>query len=100
MYKPDFFERLKNGKEALDGVRDVQDWLTKARRLESKPTALSNNLASQDTVSVVGGWSKNDVALELGAVLKAREQLGWQLNCPLCVGTDEIGSEVCSSIVS
>jgi len=39
-------------------VRDVQDWLTK------------------EHVPVAGGWTRDSIALELGAVLKAREQSG------------------------
>ncbi|KAI0916087.1 hypothetical protein AcV7_007186 [Taiwanofungus camphoratus] len=57
-YKPDFFDALRSEREAEDGVRDVQAWL-------------QCNVEWR-----AGGWNRRDIALELGAVLKARELTG------------------------
>ncbi|KZT63178.1 P-loop containing nucleoside triphosphate hydrolase protein [Daedalea quercina L-15889] len=57
-YKPVFFENLQRERDAEDGLRDVQDWLLR------------------DVEFGAGAWSRRDVALELGGVLKARDLLG------------------------
>ncbi|KAF8880655.1 Rad17 cell cycle checkpoint protein-domain-containing protein [Infundibulicybe gibba] len=61
-YKPEFFNTLRRGREAADGVADAQQWVL------------------QDTTSPVsvyrGGWSQAQVALELGGVLKAYDASG------------------------
>ncbi|TFY52729.1 hypothetical protein EVJ58_g9851 [Rhodofomes roseus] len=57
-YKPVFFEKLQHEREAEDGLRDAQDWLLHNSELGA------------------GGWSRRDVALEVGGVLRARDVAG------------------------
>jgi len=57
-YKPQFFDILRKGHEAEDGIRDVYDWLRK------------------DEACLAGGWTRQNIALYSGAVLKARDQNG------------------------
>jgi cell cycle checkpoint protein len=56
--KPDFFENLNAEKDAWAGVMDVRRWLIE--------TSINDGWR-------VGGWSRNDVAQEVGGVLKARD---------------------------
>ncbi|CAL1710781.1 unnamed protein product [Somion occarium] len=55
-FKPEFFDVLKRTRDCDDGVRDVHQWLRR------------------DEYGNAGGWTQTKVVLELGAVLKAREQ--------------------------
>ncbi|GBE84471.1 P-loop containing nucleoside triphosphate hydrolase protein [Sparassis crispa] len=57
-YKPAFFEVLHRERAAEDSVRDVQAWLRRHEEWRA------------------GGWSRLNVALELGGVLGAREHAG------------------------
>ncbi|KAI8970634.1 Rad17-domain-containing protein [Trametes punicea] len=56
-FKPAFFEALRKQGEAEDGVCDVQRWLQQSSDL------------------LVSGWSRRDVALGVGTVLRARDHL-------------------------
>ncbi|KDR70220.1 hypothetical protein GALMADRAFT_255090 [Galerina marginata CBS 339.88] len=60
-FKPEFFSFLQKEKDAWDGVRATQDWLA-----ESEIRRDSSGWRT-------GGWTKNDVVLELGGVLKAQD---------------------------
>jgi cell cycle checkpoint protein len=61
-FKPEFFEVLKREREGADGVGDVRRWLS--------------DVGVGDGVGVgVGGWSRAEVAMELGGVLKMRDRL-------------------------
>ncbi|CCM03469.1 uncharacterized protein FIBRA_05602 [Fibroporia radiculosa] len=57
-YKPAFFQALQREHEAEDGVRDVQEWLRR------------------DIDEGAGTWSRREIALELGAVLRMRDFAG------------------------
>ncbi|PCH37104.1 Rad17-domain-containing protein [Wolfiporia cocos MD-104 SS10] len=59
-FKPAFFEALQHERQAEDGIRDVQEWLLKREEFLAR------------------SWSRQDIALELGAVLKARDAVGIQ----------------------
>ncbi|KAI0079145.1 Rad17-domain-containing protein [Panus rudis PR-1116 ss-1] len=61
-YKPEFFDVQNRIKQCEDGVRDVHEWLRK------------------DEHGSLGGWTRRNVALEVGAVLKARQQRASQTN--------------------
>ncbi|KAG6829943.1 hypothetical protein H0H92_002847 [Tricholoma furcatifolium] len=58
--KPVFFECLQKEKDAWEGVRDARGW------------ALGDGVPGQ--VESRSGWSLSQVAVELGGVLKARDQ--------------------------
>lgn len=58
-FKPEFFDVLKKEKDAMDGVRDVREWLVEK---------------SEGSDMNVGGWNRLDIALEMGGVLKARDR--------------------------
>ncbi|KAF9481743.1 Rad17-domain-containing protein [Pholiota conissans] len=60
-YKPEFFSFLQKEKDAWDGVRNVRDWIAE------------KEIVDDECGWRAGGWTKNDVILELGGVLKARE---------------------------
>ncbi|KAK7689412.1 hypothetical protein QCA50_007204 [Cerrena zonata] len=55
-YKPEFFDVLKRSRDCEDGIRDTHQWIRK------------------DEYGRAGGWTPSKVALELGAVVKARSQ--------------------------
>jgi len=57
-YKPEIFDVMKTEREVGDGIVDVHDWLRR------------------DEFGCAGGWTRQDIALELGAVLKARDMSG------------------------
>ncbi|KAH9923879.1 Rad17 cell cycle checkpoint protein-domain-containing protein, partial [Fomitopsis serialis] len=61
-YKPVFFETLQRERDAEDGLRDVQDWLLRDAELGA------------------GAWSRRNIALEIGGVLKARDLAGRRPN--------------------
>ncbi|KZT02770.1 P-loop containing nucleoside triphosphate hydrolase protein [Laetiporus sulphureus 93-53] len=61
-YKPLFFDALQHEREAEDGVRDVQAWLQLNEEWQAE------------------GWSRRNVALELGAILKVRDTAGVSLS--------------------
>ncbi|KAF9043051.1 Rad17 cell cycle checkpoint protein-domain-containing protein [Panaeolus papilionaceus] len=60
-YKPEFFACLQKEKGAWEGVRSTREWL------------LEGATSTEDSGWRVGGWSTNEVILELGGVLKARD---------------------------
>ncbi|KIM86641.1 hypothetical protein PILCRDRAFT_64773, partial [Piloderma croceum F 1598] len=61
-FKPEFFEVLKREREAGDGIEDVRRWL---------------GGGEVDLGMEVGrGWSRAEVAIELGGWLKAKDRLG------------------------
>ncbi|KAF8650709.1 hypothetical protein AX16_005082 [Volvariella volvacea WC 439] len=60
--KPDFFEVLNSEKQAWDSIRDTQSWLVGQK--------------VQGNTWSVGGWNRQDVAVELGGVLKALDSCG------------------------
>ncbi|KAH8096805.1 Rad17 cell cycle checkpoint protein-domain-containing protein [Cristinia sonorae] len=57
-YKPEFFDVMKTEREIADSIIDVHDWL------------------QRDEHGGAGGWSRQNIALELGGVLKARDMIG------------------------
>ncbi|KAF9043827.1 Rad17-domain-containing protein [Hymenopellis radicata] len=64
IYKPDFFENLNKEKDAWASVLDVRRWL------------VEKTTADPDGGWRAGAWSRNDIAMEVGGVLKARDALG------------------------
>ncbi len=64
IYKPDFFDNLNKEKDAWASVLDVRRWL------------VEKTTADPDGGWRVGAWSRNDIAMEVGGVLKARDALG------------------------
>ncbi|KAI0084967.1 Rad17 cell cycle checkpoint protein-domain-containing protein [Irpex rosettiformis] len=56
-YKPEFFDNLKGLREGEDGLRDVQEWLHRHETLGAS-------------------WTRNEIALEMGSVLKAYDMAG------------------------
>ncbi|KAI0794827.1 Rad17 cell cycle checkpoint protein-domain-containing protein [Abortiporus biennis] len=62
-YKPEFFENLKKEREAEDGIRDVQTWLSK-------------------DVNMGYNWPRDEISTELGAVLKSRDNTGSNIRPP------------------
>ncbi|KAF9554804.1 checkpoint protein Rad24 [Agrocybe pediades] len=60
-YKPEFFAFLQKEKDAWEGVRATRDWL------------VENEVSQERPGWRPGGWTKNEVILELGGVLKTRE---------------------------
>ncbi|PPQ88176.1 hypothetical protein CVT25_005141 [Psilocybe cyanescens] len=60
-FKPEFFGFLQKEKDAWDGVCATRDWLTESL------------IFREDSGWRAGGWSKKDVVLELGGVLKAQD---------------------------
>ncbi|KAK0450286.1 Rad17 cell cycle checkpoint protein-domain-containing protein [Desarmillaria tabescens] len=61
IFKPEFFDYLNKEKDGWEGVRDVRRWL------------VEKVAAVEDAGWRTGGWSKTDVPIELGGVLKARD---------------------------
>ncbi|KAH9475883.1 Cell cycle checkpoint protein RAD17 [Psilocybe cubensis] len=62
-YKPEFFGFLQKEKDAWDSVCATRDWLI-------------DDLLSRDGSGWrAGGWTKNDVVLEVGGVLKAQDAI-------------------------
>ncbi|KAF8811191.1 hypothetical protein BYT27DRAFT_7221588 [Phlegmacium glaucopus] len=59
--KPEFFTFLQKEKDSWDAVRVIKDWIVESE--------LAKDLAGWR----VGGWSKIDVVLELGGILKAKD---------------------------
>ncbi|KAF8811186.1 P-loop containing nucleoside triphosphate hydrolase protein [Phlegmacium glaucopus] len=59
--KPEFFTFLQKEKDSWDAVRVIKDWI------------VESELAKDMTGWRVGGWSKIDVVLELGGILKAKD---------------------------
>ncbi|EKM77716.1 hypothetical protein AGABI1DRAFT_129999 [Agaricus bisporus var. burnettii JB137-S8] len=64
VYKSDYFEYLKKEKEAWDAVSDTRYWMMNHRGLGSEESLSMN--ASR--------WSRSEVTLELGAILKLKQQ--------------------------
>ena len=60
-FKPQFFEVLKREREGADGVGAVMRWLGDI------------GLGSREGERI-RGWSRTEVAMEVGAVLKARDR--------------------------
>ncbi|KAJ7083621.1 Rad17 cell cycle checkpoint protein-domain-containing protein [Mycena belliarum] len=61
VFKPEFFDFLTKEKDAWDAVRDVRGWIAEDAVLKE-----ANSWR-------LGGWSRAEVATELGGVLKARD---------------------------
>ncbi|KAK0235412.1 Rad17 cell cycle checkpoint protein-domain-containing protein [Armillaria nabsnona] len=61
VFKPEFFDYLNKEKDAWEGVRDVRRWL------------VEKVAAVEDAGWRNGGWSRTDVPIELGGVLRARD---------------------------
>lgn len=64
-FKPEFFEILKKEKEAADAIVDTRRWLT--------DTALGIGMLEPRDAAPVAGWSRTEIATEIGGVLKARD---------------------------
>lgn len=64
VFKPEFFNSLQREKDARDAVTITREWIA---REDLKVNAAAKR---------VGGWSRTDVILELGGILKAREAVG------------------------
>lgn len=65
---------LRKEKDAWDGVRDARSWVlseTMGGKGEGVAAAVENAGAGMGAGWRAGGWSRNDVALELGGILKA-----------------------------
>ncbi|KZT21907.1 hypothetical protein NEOLEDRAFT_1098529 [Neolentinus lepideus HHB14362 ss-1] len=62
MYKPEFFENLKQCRDSQDAVEDVMQWLS--------------GIAQMDP-GIAGGtqWKKSEIAMELGPILRAKTNL-------------------------
>ncbi|KAF8154728.1 Rad17 cell cycle checkpoint protein-domain-containing protein [Crassisporium funariophilum] len=60
-FKPEFFAFHQKEKDAWDGVRSTRDWV------------IETELAKEGSGWRAGGWSKNEVVLDLGGVLKAKD---------------------------
>ncbi|KAJ6475701.1 Rad17 cell cycle checkpoint protein-domain-containing protein [Mycena vitilis] len=70
LFKPEFFNFLTKEKDAWDAVRDVRGWLVEdATSKEGEGWGL-------------GGWSRAEVAMGLGGVLKARDLKQGQPQAP------------------
>ncbi|KII85455.1 hypothetical protein PLICRDRAFT_56696 [Plicaturopsis crispa FD-325 SS-3] len=67
MLKSAFFDAMKSEREAEDAVRDVGGWLLS---LATTPSAGETG----GTAWRAGGWTKREIAMELGGVLKARDK--------------------------
>ncbi|TFK34628.1 Rad17 cell cycle checkpoint protein-domain-containing protein [Crucibulum laeve] len=61
LFKPEFFHFLQKEKDAWDGVRDARRWV------------VDETLGGNAIAWRAGGWSKSDVAVELGGILKSRD---------------------------
>ncbi|KAJ3513531.1 hypothetical protein NLJ89_g2894 [Agrocybe chaxingu] len=62
-FKPEFFGYLQKEKDAWEGVRATRDWV------------MENEFSGVDSGWRAGGWSKNEILLEFGGVLKAQDML-------------------------
>ena len=64
-----FFEVLKREREAGEGVGDVWRWL-------GDGAGARMGAGEGERVEVGRGWSRAEVAMELGGMLNARDRLG------------------------
>ncbi|KAJ6551690.1 Rad17 cell cycle checkpoint protein-domain-containing protein [Mycena capillaripes] len=71
LFKPEFFDFLTKEKDAWDAVRDVRGWIVEdATSKEGEDWQL-------------GGWSRAEVVVGLGGVLKARDLKNAQPQAPI-----------------
>ncbi|KAJ7916174.1 Rad17 cell cycle checkpoint protein-domain-containing protein [Mycena leptocephala] len=61
LFKPEFFDFLTKEKDAWDAVRDVRGWI------------VEDATAKEGEGWRLGGWSRAEVVMDLGGVLKARD---------------------------
>ncbi|EMD36255.1 hypothetical protein CERSUDRAFT_52549 [Gelatoporia subvermispora B] len=67
-YKPVFFDTLRRARNAEDALGDVRNWLL--------------HCPDQTEEGRAGGWTKGDIALRSGGVLKARTLSGMRAYVP------------------
>ncbi|TDL27922.1 P-loop containing nucleoside triphosphate hydrolase protein [Rickenella mellea] len=63
MFKPEFFDALKRSHEADDAIADVREWM--------QNLFIASDGVTYESIST-GGWSKDEVVRELGAILRVR----------------------------
>ena len=81
MYKPEFFDVLKRTKDAAEAVEDVGCWLRRSAKMggESKDGEGSHRGIGDDGKEerfVCSSWTREEIVMEVGAVLRTREQIG------------------------
>ena len=64
-FRPEFFDNLKKAKEAAEAIDDTRRWLT--------DVALGIGTLEPRDSAPVAGWSRAEIATEIGGVLKARD---------------------------
>lgn len=64
-FKPEFFDNLKKEKEVAEAIVDTRRWLTDA--------TLEIGMLEPRDPAPVAGWSRAEIATEIGGVLKARD---------------------------
>ncbi|KAF9462541.1 Rad17 cell cycle checkpoint protein-domain-containing protein [Collybia nuda] len=67
IFKPAFFECLQKEKNAWDAVRDARGWVLGEGIIQG---------TNRESSWAAGGWSRTDVAIELGGILKAKDAVG------------------------
>lgn len=77
-YKPEFFAFLQKEKDAADSVRHTRDWVTQdcinvISHIVLRHWRLHVTSSQGEFGRRAGGWSRDDVILELGGILKARD---------------------------
>lgn len=67
LYKPAFFDNLKEMREAEDGVADTEGWLNGFVEIEAE-------LDPEQDINTGRRWKRSEIVLEFGGVLKAFEK--------------------------
>ena len=74
-YKPEFFDALSRERDAADALRDVHGWLRRVSIAAAASFHHPLHQSKQDK-GVSTGWTRKDIATELGAALSAIDLTG------------------------
>jgi cell cycle checkpoint protein len=87
LFKPEFFDFLTKEKDAWDAVRDVRGWIVEDATAKvcfsfSLSRRVLTGLFQEGEGWRLGGWSRAEVVMDLGGVLKARDVKQTQPQAP------------------